>query len=103
MTSEEMRHHGMRLPPTSKRHTLIPHFNAKVAWDEPAVQSTNQLMEGLAINALAQLYQPDLLTTGPAAKVCSGKGFAGRWRSRRHGEPAGPGVDRQGLPAGSQP
>jgi hypothetical protein len=47
-------------------------------WDEQAVQSTNQRMEGLAINALlVQLYQPDLLTTGPAAKVRSGKGFAG--------------------------
>ena len=35
-------------------------------------------MEGLAINALlVQLYQPELLTTGPAAKVRSGKGFAG--------------------------
>jgi hypothetical protein len=34
-------------------------------------------MEGLAINAfLVQLYQPELLTTGPAAKVPSGKGFS---------------------------
>jgi hypothetical protein len=42
------------------------------------VQSTNQRMEGLAINALlVQLYQPELLSTGPAAKVRSGKGFAG--------------------------
>ena len=47
-------------------------------WDEQAVQSTNQRMEGLAINALlVQLYQPELLSTGPAAKVRSGKGFAG--------------------------
>ena len=46
-------------------------------WDEQAVQSTNQRMEGLAINALlVQLYQPELLTTGPAAKVPSGKGFS---------------------------
>jgi hypothetical protein len=46
-------------------------------WDEQAVQSTNQRMEGLAINALlVQLYQPELLSTGPAAKVRSGKGFA---------------------------
>jgi hypothetical protein len=47
-------------------------------WDEQAVQSTNQRMEGLAINALLmQLYQPELLTTGPATKVRSGKGFSG--------------------------
>ena len=47
-------------------------------WDEQAVQSTHQRMEGLAINALlVQLYQPELLTTGPAAKVRSGKGFTG--------------------------
>lgn len=42
------------------------------AWqrDEQAVQSTNQRMQGLAINALqVQLYQPELLCTGPAAKV----------------------------------
>jgi len=46
-------------------------------WDEQAVQSTNQRMEGLAINALlVQLYQPELLTTSPAAKVPSGKGFS---------------------------
>ena len=46
-------------------------------WDEQAVHSTNQRMEGLAINALlVQLYQPELLTTGPAAKVRSGKGFS---------------------------
>jgi hypothetical protein len=33
-------------------------------------------MEGLAINALlVQLYQPELLSTGPAAKVGSVKGF----------------------------
>jgi hypothetical protein len=45
-------------------------------WDEQAVQSTNQRMEALAINALlVQLYQPELITTGPAAKVRSGKGF----------------------------
>jgi hypothetical protein len=42
------------------------------------VHSTNQRMEGLAINALhVQLYQPELLTTGPAAKVRCGKGFSG--------------------------
>jgi hypothetical protein len=49
------------------------------AWqlDEQAVQSTNQRMEGLAINALlVQLYQPELLSTGPAAKARSGKGFS---------------------------
>jgi hypothetical protein len=46
-------------------------------WDEQAVQSTNQRMEGLAINdLLVQLYQPELLTTGPAAKVPRGKGFS---------------------------
>jgi len=46
-------------------------------WDEQAVQSTNQRMEGLAINALlVELYQPELLSTGPAAKVPSGKGFS---------------------------
>jgi len=46
-------------------------------WDEQAVQRTNQRMEGLAINALlVQLYQPELLTTGPAAKLPSGKGFS---------------------------
>ena len=34
-------------------------------------------MEDLAINALlVQLYQPELLTTSPAAKVPSGKGFS---------------------------
>ena len=41
------------------------------------MQSTNQRMEGLAINALlVELYQPELLSTGPAAKVPSGKGFS---------------------------
>jgi hypothetical protein len=46
-------------------------------WGEQAVQRTNQRMEGLAINALlVQLYQPELLTTCPAAKVPSGKGFS---------------------------
>jgi len=46
-------------------------------WDEQALQSTNQRMEGLAINALlVQLYQPELLTTGPAAKLPSGQGFS---------------------------
>jgi hypothetical protein len=46
-------------------------------WAEQAVQGTNQRMKGLAINALlVQLYQPELLSTGPAAKVRSGKGFA---------------------------
>jgi hypothetical protein len=45
--------------------------------DEQAVLSTNQRMEGLAINALlVQLYQPELLSTGPAAKVRSGKSFS---------------------------
>jgi hypothetical protein len=53
-------------------------------WDEQAVQSTNQRMEGLAINALlVQLYQPELLTTGPAAKMPTGKGFS------RGGDPDG--------------
>ena len=33
--------------------------------------------KGLAINALlVQLYQPELLTTGPAARVPSGQGFS---------------------------
>jgi len=46
-------------------------------WDEQAVQSSNQRMEGLAINALlVELYQPELLSTGPGAKVPSGKGFS---------------------------
>ena len=46
-------------------------------WDEQAVHSTNQRMEGLAIKAvLVQLYRPELLTTGPAAKVPSGKGLS---------------------------
>ena len=41
-------------------------------------------MEGLAINPLlVQRYQPELLSTAPAAKVRSGKGFAGA------GDPAG--------------
>ena len=41
------------------------------------MQSTNQRMEGLAINALlVQLYQPELLTTSPAAKVTSYRGFS---------------------------
>jgi hypothetical protein len=40
------------------------------------VQSINQQMEGLAINALLiQLYQPELLSSAPAAKVRSSKGF----------------------------
>ncbi len=60
-------------------------------WDEQAVQSTNQRMEGLAINALlVQLYQPDLLSTGPAAKVRSGKGFAGAADSASTVSPQGP-------------
>lgn len=38
-------------------------------WDEQALKSTNQRMEDLAINALlAQLHQPELLSTGPAEK-----------------------------------
>ena len=42
------------------------------------MQSISQRMEDLAINALLlQLYQPELLSTGPAAKVASSKGFAG--------------------------
>jgi hypothetical protein len=46
-------------------------------WDEQAVQSTNQRMERLAINALlVELYQPELLSTGPAAKVPSSRGFS---------------------------
>jgi hypothetical protein len=45
-------------------------------WDEQAVQSTNHRMEGLAINALlVQLYQPELLSTGLAARAASDKGF----------------------------
>jgi hypothetical protein len=50
-----------------------------LAWhrDDQAVQSSNQRMGGLAINALlVQLYQPELLTSGPAAKVPSGMGFS---------------------------
>lgn len=47
-------------------------------------------MEGLAINALlVQLYQPELLSTAPAAKLRSGKGFAAA------GDPA-TGVSPQG-------
>ena len=64
------------LPPQAQRIGGISH--PAWQWDEQAVQSTNQRMEGLAINALlVQLYQPELLTTGPAAKVRSGRGFAG--------------------------
>ncbi|MFN6132889.1 MAG: hypothetical protein ACK46L_08315 [Synechococcaceae cyanobacterium] len=38
-------------------------------WDEQAVQSPNQRMEGLAINALiVQHYQQELLSTGTSAK-----------------------------------
>ena len=60
-------------------------------WDEQAVQSTNQRMEGLAINALlVQLYQPELLTTGPAAKVSSGKGFSGGGDPTSAVSPQGP-------------
>lgn len=45
-------------------------------WNAQAVQSSNQRMEGLAINALlVQLYQPELLSTGLAGKVPSSKGF----------------------------
>jgi hypothetical protein len=45
-------------------------------WDEQAVQNTNKRIEGLPINALlVELAQPELLTTGPAAKVPSGKDF----------------------------
>jgi hypothetical protein len=58
-------------------------------WDEQAVQGTNQRMEDLAINALlVQLYQPELLSSGPTAKVRSGKGFAGAtWRTSKGGHP----------------
>jgi hypothetical protein len=61
-------------------------------WEEQAEQSTNQRMEGLAINALlVQLYQPELLTTGPAAKVPSGKGFlAGSADDKSPVKPQGP-------------
>jgi hypothetical protein len=74
-------------------------------WDEQAVQSTNQRMEGLAINALlVELYQPELLTTGPAAKVPSRKGFSAGSPDDSGGvTPQGAGVDRQGLPARSHP
>ncbi|MFN7900635.1 MAG: hypothetical protein ACK5N0_13395, partial [Synechococcaceae cyanobacterium] len=83
-------------------------------WDEQAVQSTNQRMEGLAINALlVQLYQPGLLFTGSAAKVLSGKGFAGGgvpdgtgspqapvWNGKASGSIAPPGQQRLApLPA----
>jgi hypothetical protein len=48
-------------------------------------------MEGLAINALlVQLYQPELLSTGPAAKVRSGKGFAGAADPEGTVSPQGP-------------
>lgn len=60
-------------------------------WDEQAVQSTNQRMEGLAINALlVQLYQPELLSTGPAATVRSGKGFAAAGDQAGTVSPQGP-------------
>ena len=55
--------------------------------------------KGLAINALlVQLYQPELLTTGPAAKMPR-RGFL-RWQCRlnRRREAPGPRVDWQGLP-----
>lgn len=70
-------------------------------WDEQALQSTNQRMEGLAINALlVQLYQPELLTTGPAAKLPSGQGFsAGNRDDTDAVRPPVPRVDRQRLPA----
>lgn len=46
-------------------------------WDEQTVQSTNQRMEGRAIHALlVQRDQPELLTTGQAGKMPSGKGFS---------------------------
>ena len=64
------------------------------AWqlDEQAVQSTHQRMEGMAINALqVQLYQPELLTTGPVAKAPGGKGFcAGSADDTRAVTPQGP-------------
>ena len=48
-------------------------------------------MEGLAINALlVQLYQPELLTTGPAAKMPSGKGFAAAGDPTSPVSPQGP-------------
>ena len=67
---------GHAAPLHSKRPTTLSH--PAWQWDEQAVQSTNQRMEGLASNALlVQLYQPDLLSTGPAAKVRIGKVLAG--------------------------
>jgi hypothetical protein len=58
---------GLALDGTS---TLTRHSFQQIGERQPTV-------EGLAINALlVQLYQPELLTTGPAAKVPSGKGFS---------------------------
>ncbi|MGA1484104.1 MAG: hypothetical protein ACO32Y_11365 [Vulcanococcus sp.] len=72
----QMRAVGHAAPLRGQRLTNLSHPARQ--WDEQAVQSTNQRIEGLAINALlVQLCQPELLTTGPAAKVHSGKGFAG--------------------------
>ena len=48
-------------------------------------------MEGLAINVLlVQLYQLELLTTGLAAKVTSGKGFSADSTDTGPGKPQGP-------------
>jgi hypothetical protein len=72
-------------------------------WDEQVVKSTNQRMEGLAINTLlVQLYQPESLTTGPP-QGAQRQRVRQCCRSRRHGESAGSDVDRQGLPARSHP
>ena len=60
-------------------------------WDEQTVQSTNQRMKGLAINALlVQLYKPQPLSTGPAAKVRTGEGFAGGEHPAGTVSPQGP-------------
>ena len=64
---------GHAAPLRGQRLTNLSH----PSWqrDGQAVQSTNQRMEGLAINALlVQLYQPGLLSTGPAAKVPAERG-----------------------------
>jgi hypothetical protein len=43
-------------------------------WDEQGVQSTNQPMEGLLINVLlVQLYQLEVLATGPAPRCQAGR------------------------------
>jgi hypothetical protein len=60
-----------------RQPTLEDLIHSAWHWDEQAVQSTNQRMGGLAINALLmQLYQPEQFSTGLASKVTSSKGFS---------------------------